>query len=129
MNLLILADDLTGAADSAARCHHAGLPAHVYLRPLAGPLPPGAIAFSTDSRYLAPSAAAEQVRQLLIALPTAPTAQWYKKIDSTFGRWLSGLCAGADTSLAFAHFVSHPNRATACCVGLGGCARWCGCAR
>ena len=83
MNLLILADDLTGAADSAARCHHAGLPAHVYLAPPMQPLPAGAIAFSTDSRYLVPTEAATQVRKLLTAFPIAHDAQWYKKIDST----------------------------------------------
>ncbi len=94
MTLLILADDLTGAADSAARCHHAGLAAHVALRVAAGPLPVGALAFTTDSRYLTAAAAAEQVRYVLTMfsgpqaahLPInqeSPTNQWYKKIDST----------------------------------------------
>lgn len=83
MSLLILADDLTGAADSAARCHHAGLDAHVYLSLPAGALPAGAIAFSTDSRYLSLDEAATQVRNLLRALSVPQDAQWYKKIDST----------------------------------------------
>jgi len=83
MTLFILADDLTGAADSAARCHHAGLAAHVYLSPPVAAWPEGAVAFSTDSRYLAPTAAAAQVRTLLAALGTPQPAQWYKKIDST----------------------------------------------
>lgn len=83
MNLLILADDLTGAADSAARCHHAGLRAHVYLNAPPNSLPEGAVAFSTDSRYLTPSAAALQVRNVLTTIPIPPNVQWYKKIDST----------------------------------------------
>ena len=50
MTLLILADDLTGAADSAARCHQVGLPARIQVH---GDLPSaaaGAIALSSDSR-------------------------------------------------------------------------------
>ncbi|MCX6045972.1 MAG: four-carbon acid sugar kinase family protein [Chloroflexi bacterium] len=83
MTLLILADDLTGAADSAARCHHAGLPAYVYLAAAPGPFPAGAVALSTDSRYLSATAAAAQVRQVLTTLAAAQPVQWYKKIDST----------------------------------------------
>ncbi len=33
MTLIIVADDLTGAADSAARCYQAGLTADIYLLP------------------------------------------------------------------------------------------------
>ncbi|CAN5858716.1 four-carbon acid sugar kinase family protein [soil metagenome] len=83
MTLLILADDLTGAADSAARCHHAGLPAHVYLTAVAGPLPAGAVAFNTDSRHLSSPEAAAQVRRLLKTFAASQPVQWYKKIDST----------------------------------------------
>ena len=82
MALVIVADDVTGAADSAARCHYAGLPATIYLRPTPPPWPSGAIAFSTDSRFLPPAEAAAQVRRLLAPLKGAP-AIWYKKIDST----------------------------------------------
>ncbi len=81
-DLLIVADDLTGAADSAARCFHAGLPATVFTRLVAPPWPPGAVAFSTDSRHLPPTEAAERVRLLLSPLRHAVTT-WYKKIDST----------------------------------------------
>ncbi|MFN8492023.1 MAG: four-carbon acid sugar kinase family protein [Caldilineaceae bacterium] len=104
MNLLILADDLTGAADSAARCHHAGLDAHVYLSPPSRALPEGAAAFSTDSRYLSPVEAATQVRNLLQALPVSEEAQWYKKIDSTLrgniGAELDALLAALPTQNA-----------------------------
>lgn len=82
MSLVIVADDLTGAADSAARCFHAGLPATIYMKLTWPPWPPGAVAFSTDSRYLSPSEAAGSVRHLLAPLRRAP-AIWYKKIDST----------------------------------------------
>ena len=80
--LLILADDLTGAADSAARCDQAGLPATISLEPPAPPLPMGALAFTSDSRHLTPQAAAKRVRQVVAHLQDVP-AHWYKKIDST----------------------------------------------
>lgn len=82
MTLLIIADDLTGAADSAARCHHAGLPAQIYVQPLTA-LPTGAVAVSTDSRYLSPEAAAHQVTDVLTPFAGQPNLVWYKKIDST----------------------------------------------
>jgi uncharacterized protein YgbK (DUF1537 family) len=82
MTLVIIADDLTGAADSAARCHQAGMAAHILLDPPQPPLPDGAIALSSDSRFLPAAEAAQQVRRLLASLP-AHSAHWYKKIDST----------------------------------------------
>ncbi len=81
--LAIVADDLTGAADCAARCRHAGLPATIYLRAPALPLPPGAVALTSDSRHLSADTAAERVRALLDLLKAAPATTWYKKIDST----------------------------------------------
>jgi len=80
--LLILADDLTGAADCAARCHQAGLPGTISLEPPTPPLPQGALAFTSDSRHLGPEAAAQRVRQAVAGLRDLP-AHWYKKIDST----------------------------------------------
>lgn len=80
--ILILADDLTGAADTAARCRAAGLPATICLRPPGQSLPAGVVAFTSDSRHLPPDEAAQRVREV-----TAPLAgfdaRWYKKIDST----------------------------------------------
>jgi len=85
-SLFIVADDVTGAADSAARCHRAGLSATIQV--LAGSTWPAtaAVALSTDSRFLPPLAAAEQV--VLAVRPLLATGQdrasiWYKKIDST----------------------------------------------
>ena len=80
--LKILADDLTGAADSAARCRRFGLPATIFLDVPELPLPPGALAFTSDSRHLAAEAAGEQTRNTAASLP-AIEGLWYKKIDST----------------------------------------------
>jgi uncharacterized protein YgbK (DUF1537 family) len=80
--LLVLADDLTGAADSAARCHHGGLSATIYLGPPQPPLPTGVISFTSDSRHLPPTAAARRVETVVAPL-VGMDARWYKKIDST----------------------------------------------
>lgn len=82
-SLLILADDLTGTADCAARCRHAGMPATIFLDPPQPPLPPGAVAFTSDSRHLSPEQAAERVRILVAPLRHLSGVPWYKKIDST----------------------------------------------
>jgi 4-hydroxythreonine-4-phosphate dehydrogenase len=90
--LFVLADDVTGAADCAARCKSAGLPATILIEPMLieptmRPLPTGAVAFSSDSRFLPPAQAAEQVQTIFRTLQQAASqpadAIWYKKIDST----------------------------------------------
>ena len=81
-HLKILADDVTGAADTAARCRQFGLPATIFLGVPASPLPPGALAFTSDSRHLRPEEAARRTREVAASIP-ASDARWYKKIDST----------------------------------------------
>ena len=81
-SILILADDLTGAADTASRCRAAGLTATIFLTAPRPPLPAGVVAFTSDSRHLPPQAAARRVAE--VATPLAGVdALWYKKIDST----------------------------------------------
>ncbi len=80
--LLILADDLTGAADSAARSRHAGFPATIFLQPPRLPLPDGVIAFTSDSRHLSAQEAAARTRAAVASLADLDV-RWYKKIDST----------------------------------------------
>ncbi|MEZ4728103.1 MAG: four-carbon acid sugar kinase family protein [Caldilineaceae bacterium] len=86
-SLLILADDITGAADCAARCKQAGLPATILVGTPPRTLPAGAVSFSSDSRFLPPSAAAASVQRLFMRVQTEggvhPPITWYKKIDST----------------------------------------------
>ncbi|MCY3903656.1 MAG: hypothetical protein OXO48_10505 [Caldilineaceae bacterium] len=81
-HLKILADDVTGAADTAARCRQFGMPATIFLGVPASPLPPGALAFTSDSRHLRPEEAARRTREVAASIP-ASDARWYKKIDST----------------------------------------------
>jgi len=81
--LVIVADDLTGAADCAARCKAAGLPVTLYVGPPRPPLPRGGVALTSDSRHLSAADAAQRVRAVLDGLIGVPHARWYKKIDST----------------------------------------------
>ena len=81
--LIIIADDVTGAADSASRCRQAGLPSTIYLGNVQNPLPLGAISFSSDSRHLPAHEAAERVRSLVAPMVSMADVIWYKKIDST----------------------------------------------
>jgi uncharacterized protein YgbK (DUF1537 family) len=56
--LVVVADDLTGAADCAARCRAAALPATLYVSPPRSPLPRGGVAVTSDSRHLSAADAA-----------------------------------------------------------------------
>ena len=76
--LSVLADDLTGAADTAARCRHFGLQATIFLDIPEPPLPPGgALAFTSDSRHLPAAAAGRQARagRSIVARPGRPLVQ------------------------------------------------------
>ncbi|MDI9547525.1 MAG: four-carbon acid sugar kinase family protein [Chloroflexota bacterium] len=84
--LLVLADDLTGAADCAARCFAAGLPAQIVLveaDALPDTLGSGATCISADSRHLSAAAAGGRVTAIMARLAGAQGVRWYKKIDST----------------------------------------------
>lgn len=83
VQILILADDLTGAADSAARCHHMGWPATICLQSPGPDVPPGVVAFTSDSRHLPAAVAAQHVREIVAGLSKVAEGVWYKKIDST----------------------------------------------
>ena len=78
-----MADDLTGAADCAARCKGAGLPVTLYVSPPRLPLPRGGVAVTSDSRHLSAADAAHRVHTVLDGLIGVPHTRWYKKIDST----------------------------------------------
>lgn len=83
--LIIVADDLTGAADCAARGFGAGL--HSEIHPSPTPVnasPVQLIATSTDSRHLQPEEAAAAMRHTIKQYGSMyQSATWYNKIDST----------------------------------------------
>ena len=84
--ILILADDLTGACDSAAAFLHTGHTARVWLNPVwltpdPNPAAPETVwVRHTASRDLSPTAAARAVTQAAHTLPTTPLI--FKKVDS-----------------------------------------------
>ena len=91
MRLLILADDLTGAADCAVGFAHAGHGAVVALEPAAPgtATPHAAWALDTDTRRLAPALAAVRTATAYLAA-RGDGRRLYKKIDSTLrGPWAS----------------------------------------
>jgi uncharacterized protein YgbK (DUF1537 family) len=78
----IIADDLTGAADTAAALARPGAPVRAWLGPR--PLGPVAstVAVTTDSRRRPPDQAAEATRASASALRSAGLTLLYKKVDS-----------------------------------------------
>lgn len=81
--VLILADDLSGAADCGIACVDAGLGAEVFLGdPISAPTEHAA-AIDADSRGLKPALAAQRMHALTIAWASDPATVLFKKIDST----------------------------------------------
>lgn len=76
----IVADDLTGAMDTAGEVATRGYDTAVVAVPDASPPEAMVVAANTDSRYLPPAAAAAAVRRRVDALGATTV---YKKIDST----------------------------------------------
>jgi uncharacterized protein YgbK (DUF1537 family) len=78
--IVILADDLSGAADCAMACHRAGMAAQVRLDAEAPYAPAEALALDLDSRALPPG---EALGRTLGAMDAAREGALYRKIDST----------------------------------------------
>lgn len=85
--ILIIADDLTGAADAGARFAHAGLLTLVALAPAAQCPQSDVLVVSTESRHLAPDEAATRARLVASRIQRECKEKElsciYKKIDST----------------------------------------------
>ncbi|GAC1409085.1 MAG: four-carbon acid sugar kinase family protein [Burkholderiaceae bacterium] len=83
---LIVADDLSGAADCALGFVKAGMPATVLLHQEPGPIADGAatpiLAIDADTRNMQPAAAA-QAQGAILQRHLTPGQPLYKKIDST----------------------------------------------
>ncbi|MDI1250109.1 MAG: four-carbon acid sugar kinase family protein [Lacunisphaera sp.] len=94
--LLVLADDLTGAAEVAAIAHQAGLRAVVFTQPPRGPVDADVLVIDTDTRLASPARAARQVRACVSRLKKLPQAGFFKKTDSVLrGPVLAELAACA----------------------------------
>ncbi|WP_414442754.1 four-carbon acid sugar kinase family protein [Burkholderia sp. 22PA0106] len=91
--LLIVADDLSGAADCAIAFAAAGRRTVVSLDASVPVRPAAVVAVDTDTRRLTPAEAAQRAADAWQALQ-APGRRLYKKIDSTLrGNWAAEVAA------------------------------------
>jgi 4-hydroxythreonine-4-phosphate dehydrogenase len=82
--LLILADDLSGAADCANACTNSGLDAVVSLEGLDGDFEGEVLSIDCDTRHLSPAEAAARVSRIMQAPLLRRSDQLlFKKVDST----------------------------------------------
>ena len=81
--MLILADDLSGAADCGVACVGAGLDTLVALRNTEEDIAADVLSLDADTRRMAPGEAAREVDRLIHMLAANREALLFKKIDST----------------------------------------------
>ena len=97
IKLAVIADDLTGANDTALQFSKRQMRAFVQIE--AGEAPPESdvIVLDTDSRELAPKEAYAKVRSICEAVRESRPACVYKKVDSTLrGSWGAEVAAADD---------------------------------
>jgi uncharacterized protein YgbK (DUF1537 family) len=93
---IVLADDLTGAAEVAAIAHQAGLRAVVLTRLPEAPVAADVLVFDLDTRLTPKTEAARRVRAVTIRLRQLPHAGFFVKVDSVLrGPVLAQLAACA----------------------------------
>jgi len=80
---VILADDLSGAADCAVACVQRGLATTVTLGEPSGVVQADVISIDADTRRLDPTSAAERMRALTAAFAPRAETLLFKKIDSS----------------------------------------------
>jgi len=81
--LLILADDLSGAADCGVACANAGLNTIVGLRDISGSSTEEALSIDADTRRLDAGTAAARMEHLVHTYAAEPEILLFRKIDST----------------------------------------------
>lgn len=103
----VIADDLTGALDTALQFRKAGLQTMVSTRPGVWPSHGSVVALSTETRHVPAASAAASVAAAFRTLPCGTSARIYKKTDSllrgNIGAELRALCnASGSGPLVFA---------------------------
>jgi uncharacterized protein YgbK (DUF1537 family) len=82
-NLVILADDLSGAADCAVPFARSGVPAEVFLQPeLVQETEGHVVSVDLNTRELTPDEAIQATPRALTLIPADDGTVWYRKIDS-----------------------------------------------
>lgn len=110
--MLILADDLSGAADCGVACAGAGLRTVVALGDIVDQVDVDVLSVDADTRRMGPEAAAHEVLRLVRQYCPDPNLLLYKKIDST----LRGNVAGELAAALHAHRNLHDDIAGAIAV-------------
>ncbi|GHC36059.1 four-carbon acid sugar kinase family protein [Aidingimonas halophila] len=120
-DIVIIADDLTGALDAAAPFAARGAVTRVVtslpgLATLGESPPPEVVAITTESRHLSASAAAERVSEAIHAAQALAPELWIKKVDSTLRGQVIAECLAArrclDRALLVAPAVPAQGRTT-----------------
>ncbi|MYD93858.1 MAG: four-carbon acid sugar kinase family protein [Chloroflexi bacterium] len=119
----VIADDLTGALDTALQFRKAGLQTMVATRPGVWPSHGSVVALSTDTRHVPAASAAASVAAAFRTLPCGTSARIYKKTDSllrgNIGAELRALCDAAGSGpLVFAPAYPTGGRTTVAGVHL-----------
>jgi D-threonate/D-erythronate kinase len=83
LRMLIIADDLSGAADCAIACTGTGMSAVVSLNDETSDISSEVLAVDSDSRHLEPHVAADRVAALMHCHAEQSNLLVYKKVDST----------------------------------------------
>lgn len=97
LTALVVADDLTGAADTVTRFAEAGHRTHIHFDTVGAGVPAGVLAVDTDTRRSSPGEAARRVAGAVRAAP--PARHYVKKIDSMLrGNVLAELAAMRDAT-------------------------------
>jgi D-threonate/D-erythronate kinase len=82
-NLVILADDLSGAADCAVPFARSGVPTEVFLQPeLVQETEGRVVSVDLNTRELTPGEAIQATSRALTLIPAVNGTVWYRKIDS-----------------------------------------------
>ena len=83
-HLVILADDLTGAADCAVPFVRSGFPTEVFLQPeLVKETDAPVVSVDLNTRELTPGQAVQATSRAFTLIPSTSSTVWYRKIDST----------------------------------------------
>jgi uncharacterized protein YgbK (DUF1537 family) len=83
-HLVILADDLSGAADCAVPFVRSGFPTEVFLQPeLIREAKAPFISVDLNTRELTPGQAVQATSRAFTLIPSTASTVWYRKIDST----------------------------------------------
>lgn len=98
---IVLADDLTGAAEIAAIAHQAGLRAVVHTSPPSASVDADVLVLNLDTRLLAPAVAARRIQRWIAQLAYIGPARFYFKVDSVLRGPVLAQIEGALRALGF----------------------------